>query len=75
MEAASKLRALRASVAQDMKTDSERLEIAWNFLRAKQETLQAIQTQHLELTMTASLGFWVTVGLLAIWRLSQPESA
>lgn len=75
MGAASSLRALKASVAQDVQADSEQLEIAWNSLRARQEKLQAIQTQHLELTLTASLGFWATVGLLAIWRLSEPESA
>jgi len=35
--------------------------------------LQLTQAQHLELTMTSSLGFWLTIGLLAIWRLRHPD--
>lgn len=35
--------------------------------------LQLVQAQHLELTMTSSLGFWLTIGLLAIWRLTHSD--
>lgn len=44
-------------------------------LAGKREGIQLLQAQHLELTMTSSLGFWATMGLLAIWRLTDRHTS
>lgn len=57
-------------VSREVPAAIEQLSAKRNALRGERENLQLVQAQHLELTMTSSLGFWVTVGLLAIWRLT-----
>jgi hypothetical protein len=66
--------AQQTSVAQ-FQTDISTIEDERPALEAQLNNLQLVQAQHLELTMTSSLGFWLTIGLLAIWRLthSDPE--
>ncbi len=48
-------------------------DIAGSAPSTEKETRQTEQAQRLELVMTSSLGFWVTIGMLAIWRLTDPE--
>jgi hypothetical protein len=59
----------RAFVVRQLSADFATLEYERKTLETRREALQLVQAQHLELTMTSSLGFWVTIGLLAIWRL------
>jgi hypothetical protein len=63
----------RASVVQQVAADFSALEQERKDLEANRDSLQLAQAEHLELTMTSSLGFWVTIGLLAIWRLTRPD--
>jgi hypothetical protein len=63
----------RASVVQQVSADFSALEHEQKCLEAQRDGLQLVQAEHLELTMTSSLGFWVTIGLLAIWRLTHPD--
>jgi hypothetical protein len=42
-------------------------------LQTQQDKLQLALGQHLELTMTSSMGFWVTIALLAVWEISHPD--
>jgi hypothetical protein len=73
MAEASALARLKAQVRQQLPADSAELEAARKDLEGTREALQLEQAQHLELTMTSSMGFWVTIGLLAIWRLTERE--
>jgi hypothetical protein len=66
------LAALKQRVAAGLPPERP-LQDAETYVGNLRETLQVGQAQRLELAMTTSLGFWVTIGLLAMWRLSHPE--
>ncbi len=61
-----------ANIAQ-LQSDVQTVEDERPHLASGLNDLQLVQAQHLELTMTSSLGFWLTIGLLAIWRLTHSD--
>lgn len=72
MAASSQVRQTRERIAAQVEADTKEMTGIRQELEALRNRLRVKQAQHLELTMTSSLGFWVTIGLLAIWRLTQP---
>jgi hypothetical protein len=65
----------KARIRATLVSDVADLTAAQTKLEASQEVLQKEEARRLELVMTSSMGFWVTIGLLAIWRLTdrQPD--
>jgi hypothetical protein len=59
------LRPIRA----DLKQVGQHLDAAGPTIDAKLEKIRIRLAQQLELAVTASFGFWTTVGMLAMWRL------
>jgi hypothetical protein len=69
----AKLEIDRPCIVHQLLANFDELERTREYLVAQRNDLQLAQAQHLELTMTSSLGFWLTIGLLAIWRLTRPD--
>ncbi|HLW97157.1 MAG TPA: hypothetical protein VKR82_00815 [Candidatus Acidoferrales bacterium] len=66
---------LKARTYRQLTADASEMATVRADLEQARQSLQPEVAKRLEVALTSAMGFWVTIGLLAIWRLTDRESS